>query len=223
MFKSPDNMLTTEVIAEVADVVIRTEEVLLRLPSPFQHTQDGLPCCNMASLPYLQALLHTSSYVVDAISIINSVSSLQSIPTADAMAINENDKKRVLDRFRFSIRFNFQGGRGFDIIRNCLETTDREVGPNRKNEKRCISKTAERRLHLSRVIAPTIGRVKGVKSIAARENLEGLIERELNFVNPINPQQKQAVLEIVSKCHGLAPYIIEGPAGTGTHKLELCD
>ena len=192
--------------------------MVLRLPSPF-HLNNGVPHCNMASLPYLQALLHTSSHVVDAIPIINGLSTLQPSLKTDAKVLNEVSKKEMLDRFRFSIRFNFQGGRGFDIIKNCLETTNRDLGPTHKKSK----KHDERRLHLSRVIAPVGQLLQGVQSTIERVNSEQEITRLLRFVHPINLQQQQAVLEIVNKCHGPAPYIIQGPAGTGVYRIDFSE
>ena len=216
MFKSPDNTLTTEVIAEVADVVIKSEELVIRLPSPFQR-KNGLPYCNMASLPYLQALLHTKQFVVDAVPIINALLHGRHVQTIAAQAISEPERKESLDRVRFSIRFNFQGGRGFDIIRHRLKTATQEIGSMGKvfASKNCNEQQRERRLHLSRVIVPTIERLQDVQSATNRATLESGNGENLQFEYPINSQQQHAVVDIVNKNHGSAPYIIEGPAGTG--------
>lgn len=219
MFKSPDNTLTTEVIAEIADVVIKSEEVVVRLPSPFQRKNDS-PYCNMASLPYLQALLHTDKFVVDAVPIITALLNGQHVQTVAAQAISGAGKKEALDRVRFSIRFNFQGGRGFDIIRHRLESAAQEIDVRKK--RRRVERHREGQLHLSRALAPTIERLQDVQSATNRATLECEHGKNLHFENPINSQQQQAVVDIVNKNHGSAPYIVEGPAGTGMEILLLC-
>lgn len=207
--------LTTEVIAEVADVVIKKEEVTLRLPSPLQ-TRSGYPVSSMACLPYFQSLLHTNDYVLDAVLILRAFTTTQIIPFLEAQVINENTK----NWFRFSIRFNFQGGRGFDIIRRVLGSTVADLGFPKKLKK-CSKKEKRCRAHLCRVLVPTIARLDGVTHINDRaEKLPP--EDLLNFENPLNLHQKRAVGDIVNSLHGSAPYIIEGPAGTGK-TMVVCE
>ena len=214
--------MTTEVIAEVADVVIKKEEVVLRLPSPFQRI-NGVPVCTMGCLAYLQSLLHTKDYVVDALPILKVFPTTQTVPLAKAQTISGQGKKEMLDRFRFSIRFNFQGGRGFDIIRRVLDATVACLGFQKPNKK-CSKIQRERRSHLNRVLAPMKARLSGI--IRADDRQKQLLRdssSNLDFENPVNSQQQRAVVDIVYNFHGNAPYIIEGPAGTGMDGCKFYD
>jgi hypothetical protein len=209
-FNSPEHGINTEVVGEVADVIVKTEEVTIRLPSPFQ-----TPNVTMGCLPYLQALLQTTDYVVDAVPLLQF--GIQ--PSIQAVAINDINRKEMLDRFRFDVRFGFQGGRGFDIIvqslRKFLEPGIRPA-PSKKSKKNLEVAQKRKELHLNRSLLPTRSQVNGiVRSDDREDRLKKEIFPPLKFQSLVNLEQQQAVTNIAYGYHGQAPYIIEGPAGTG--------
>lgn len=197
IFRNPCNAnISTEVIGEVADVIVKTEEVTIRLPSPFRR-RSGRPFFTANSLPYLQALLHTKHAFIDASSLLQYFPRLpEQIETHD---IPEEERSEIFNQFRFDVRFGFLGGRGFDIVNQVLGETLSQGMTNIQ------SPFAH---HLVRCLAPTRMHISG-KQGNKKANLFKI------FHNPINKEQGKAVLDIVYNNCGGAPYIIEGPAGTG--------
>lgn len=197
IFRNPLNAnVSTEVIGEVADVVVKTEEVTIRLPSPFQQ-QSGRPFFTANGLPYLQALLHTEHAFIDASSVLQYFPRLPD--QMETHSIRKDKRSEVFNQFRFDVRFGFVGGRGFDIVNQVLGETLSQGMTNIQ------SPSAH---HLVRCLAPTgmqISEMQGKK----KANVFKI------FHNPINHEQGKAVLDIVYNNCGGAPYIIEGPAGTG--------
>jgi hypothetical protein len=215
-FSSPGRGINTEVVGEVVDVVVNTEQVTIRLPSPYQTANNATIGC----LPYLQALLHTTDYVVDALPLLQF-----GIPhVIQAVEINDSNQNEMLDGSRFDVRFGFQGGRGFDIIvqslRKFLEPGRRPVPSNNKSKKKIKQKfilSQERNeLHLNRAVLPTMLKDHGMVQCDDREDrLRKEIFPPLKFQSLVNLEQQRAVTDIAYRYHGQAPYIIEGPAGTG--------
>lgn len=195
LFRSSGNVqMTTEVIAEVADVVLKFEEVVLKLPSPLQAGYSSVGC-----LPYLQSILHTSEFEVDAYQVLTALPRDLANPFP-ALAIEKIGEINVLDRYRFDVRFGFQGGRGFDIIQQVLDATTRgSMHPNSKIE------IASHSFHVRRVLAPT----KYLLPTAITKRELSFDGEELKYVNPINCQQQQAVKDILKRQHGSVPYISE--------------
>ena len=191
--------LVTEVIGEIADVVIKTEEVTLRLPSPFQYVwnprkgpHQELTTYNC--FPYLQALLYIEDFWIDATPIMNALPHLPPQKKGTANKIPEDSRNNVLNRFRFDVRFGFLGGRGFDIInRSFTEATMAPV-------------SGSYGYHLSRCLAP----IRAHLNWHSNKNAAVYC-----FQNPLNLEQRKAVMDIVCNKNGSAPYVIEGPAGTG--------
>ena len=105
---------------------------------------------------------------------------------------------------RFDLRFGFLGGRGFTIARNAMLPF---AGGSAKSVQ-----------HATRIIAPTLAAAtnkSGGKDIITPTSNRPM-HRITDWVNPLNQEQKQAVVDVVLKTHtNSVPYIIVGPAGTG--------
>lgn len=213
--------LTTEVIGEVADVTVKTEEVTLRLPPPFG-TLDGktkqVRGCTQGCFPYLQALLHTKDFILDARPML-AYKLPPSAFTGQATEISAVHRKEILDRTRFDVRFGFQGGRGFDIIRAALVRAiatidarrgelpnDKYVNPASRGKTSMLKDEAtatiaarrDRELsNLCRVLAPSEIFVN-----PASCGMTSMLKDEFDFALPINDQQRKAVFDIVNNIHG---------------------
>lgn len=224
--ESDQRTLSTEVIGEVVDVVVKTEVVTIRLPCPMQ-MRNGRLFATPGCLPYLQALLHTKHSFLDARKVLHSIHEPNIV--MEAQSIQEHSRKQVLDTFRFDVRFGFQGGRGFDIIEGVVGelfapavlVPVRRGIKSKKTKAKIIQRAVldaemDKKRHLHRLVAPTNKLVMGVISQRDRERRRTIgNQRHLEFVLPVNSEQQRAVEDIVFNYHGEAPYIIEGPAGTG--------
>ena len=209
-FSCPERGINTEVVGEVADVIVNTEQVTIRLPSPFQ-----IPNVTMGCLPYLQSLLHTNENIVDALPLLQF-----GIPSSiQAFDMTDSNRKEMLDRCRFDVRFGFQGGRGYDIIVQSLGEFLEPNTPTSSLERKHTTKkvlSTTQQIHLNRSLLPTTSMCYGIlqkKDRQARLNQEN--HNPLQFQTLVNLEQQRAVTDIAYGYHGPAPYIIEGPAGTG--------
>ena len=176
-----------EVIGEIADVVIKTETVTVFIPTPLFGND---------LFPYIQAILHTKTHFIDAREILTSHGNTNHWRS---QLMNETHSHLG----RFDLRFGFLGGRGFTIARNAILPF---TGAGTKNLQ-----------HASRIVAPTLASVTSESS--RKTHITTTSNRPMHsityWVNPLNQEQKQAVVDIVLKTHASIPYIIVGPAGTG--------
>ena len=214
-----------EIVGEVADVVVKTEIVSVFLPPPFH---EGIAIPDI--FPYLQAILRTETDFVDAAALIQKQMLLQQ--NLDIMQIHRHIRASSNDMFKAEkinkehkhmghcdLRVGFLGGRGFDIVTNVLlnsvQCEEQKIAPIGRNKTKGRQKETS---HLSRVIAPTHLHCDSIFR-PLYGHPKPSIER---WVHPLNQKQKNAILDIVLNNHGMAPYIIFGPVGTGK-TLTVCE
>ena len=189
-FRPSAEELSTEVVGEVVDVVVKTEVVTIRLPSPMQQ-QNGRPCSTPGCLPYMRALAHTKNYFLDAERVMTSPE------PHEPRQIEDSVRSAVMDKFRFDIRFGFQGGRGFDIIQSVMSEFFQTAPPPKtmtnKGLKMLMRELADpqalKELHLHRLLAPTRKLLGGIVLARDRQsNIEKGGYETLKLVNPVNQE-----------------------------------
>jgi superfamily I DNA and/or RNA helicase len=105
--------------------------------------------------------------------------------------LSESEQSRYHQSGRFDVRFGLFGQKAHEIFRQTLAGAQPE--------------------QVVRITAPTL-LLSGIQLKSNRRLQIGISE----WANPdINMEQRHAVYDIVRKNHGSAPYIINGPAGTG--------
>lgn len=184
-FRFQAGQFVTEVVGEVTDITIKTEEVGIFLPAPFM----GANVRSEKVYPYVQALLCAGvppSQFRDAMPVCQSAQYFDIPPLLDL----RNWEKHV---GRCDLRFGLFGGRGFEIARELL-----------LEKKVCFQ-------HAERLVAPT-HRLSGICDASARRSQIGVSKWAHPS---INYEQKQCVFDILRRNSGAAPYIIMGPPGTG--------
>jgi len=191
---------SNEVLGEVANVVIKTEIITVLLPPPFCQNREF----SFSTLPYVQALLSSKFYIVDAQHIC-----VPNPSTHSRIARPRVDADNQVGRF--DVRFGLFGGVGFDISRKSL------LGAVSLTEiRKADNYFFNYMVHIMRCVCP-IPYKQDIWETIEDTSTDGFQNKKytFNWVQSVNEEQKRAVSDIVNNSHGSLPYIIFGPPGTG--------